>query len=144
MRDRLITQGLGFAGLLPFYATVLGFAYLTDYPQSLSVQGFITYSLAILCFLSGALWGQASQISGREQILRRVISNGLVIFAVAAVLTAQAMLAGVLLMLGYLGLLWYERRLGDTEQWYGRLRFQLTAGVVIAHLLYVWLHVKAG
>ncbi|MEK9927160.1 MAG: DUF3429 domain-containing protein [Halieaceae bacterium] len=144
MHDRLITQGLGFAGLLPFYAAVLGFAYLVDYPQSLSVQGFIIYSLAILCFLSGALWGQATQTVGREQILRRVISNGMVIFAVAAVLTAHAMLAAFLLMLGYLGLLWYERRLGDTEQWYGRLRFQLTVGVVIAHLLYVWLHVKAG
>ncbi len=37
------------------------------------------------------------------------MSNGLVLFAVAAVLTAQAWLASLALMTGYLALLWYEQ-----------------------------------
>ena len=144
MRDQLVTERLGYAGLIPFYAAVVGFAVFTDYPQSLSVQAFIVYSLAILCFLSGALWGQAGQTAGKEQILRRIVSNGIVIYAVAAVLTAQAMVAAVLLMLGFLCLLWYELRLADMALWYGRLRLRLTLGVVIAHLMYVGLHLRVG
>ena len=70
-----------------------------------------------------------------------MISNGLVVFAVASVLTAQAMMAAGLLMLGYIALLWYERNVDDTTGWYAQLRFQLTLGVVVAHGLYLWLHV---
>ena len=134
MRDQLVTERLGYAGLIPFYGAVLGFAVFTDYPQSLSVQAFIVYSLAILCFLSGALWGQAGHAAGKEQILRRIVSNGIVLYAVAA----------VLLMLGFVCLLWYEHRLGDMALWYGRLRFRLTLGVVIAHIIYVGLHLRVG
>jgi hypothetical protein len=54
------------------------------------------------------------------------------------------MVAAVLLMLGFLCLLWYELRLADMALWYGRLRLRLTLGVVIAHLMYVGLHVRVG
>jgi uncharacterized membrane protein len=70
-----------------------------------------------------------------------VISNGIVIFAVASVLTAQVVLAVLLLMHGYLALLWFERRTEETKNWYSAMRAQLTLGVVLAHLLYVGLNV---
>tara|TARA_B110000503_G_C6939309_1_gene326204 strand:- start:185 stop:628 length:444 start_codon:yes stop_codon:yes gene_type:complete len=141
MQAKLTARILGVAGLAPFYLFLLGFWLTEDYPRSLSVQGFVIYSLGILCFLSGALWGGAKVLSPREQPLRLLISNGVVVFAVASVLTAQVMIAAGLLMLGYLALLWYERNLDDTSGWYAQLRFQLTAGVVVAHVLYLWLHV---
>ena len=141
MRSQLTTQALGFAGLTPFYLLLGGVAFLKDYPRALSVQGFVIYSLAILCFLSGALWGYARGLPDREQIGHLVISNGIVVFAVASVLTAQVVLAVLLLMLGYLSLLWFERRTRETRDWYSAMRAQLTLGVVLAHVLYVGLNV---
>jgi len=144
MRDRLTARALGFAGLIPFYGFLAGFAWSKDYPQAFSVQGFVTYSLAIFCFLAGSLWGHARQRHDAGVPLRLVVSNGLVLFAVASMLTAQAMLAALLLMLGYIALLWYERRVDGTEGWYPQMRWQLTLGVVVAHLLYAGLHVYSS
>lgn len=141
MQAKLTARLLGFAGLIPFYAFLLGFWLTEDYPRSVSVQGFVIYSLAILCFLSGALWGSVKTLSPVEQPMRLLISNGLVVFAVASVLTAQAVMAAGLLMLGYLALLWYERNVDGSLGWYARMRGQLTAGVVLAHVLYLWLHI---
>ena len=141
MQAKLTAHVLGFLGLVPFYLFLLGFWLTEDYPRSVSVQGFVIYSLAILCFLSGVLWGSVKTLSPVEQPMRLFISNGLVVFAVASVLTAQAVMAAGLLMLGYLALLWYERNVDDTSGWYARMRWQLTAGVVLAHALYLWLHI---
>lgn len=141
MQAKLTARSLGFAGLAPFYLSLLGFWLTEDYLRSVSVQGFIIYSLAILCFLSGALWGSVKNLPSPEQSARLLISNGLVIFAVASVLTAQAVVAAALLMLGYLALLWYERNVDEPSGWYARMRWQLTAAVVLAHLLYLWSHV---
>ena len=141
MRPQLTTQLLGFAGLAPFYLALIGVAFLEDYPRALSVQGFVIYSLAILCFLSGALWGHARKLPDSDQHWHLMVSNGLVIFAVASVLTAQVVLAVLLLMLGYLALLWYERRTQEHRSWYPAMRVRLTLGVVFAHLLFFGLNV---
>ena len=141
MSVKAVTRSLGFAGLLPFYGFVAGAFWFEDYPQALSVQGFVLYSLAILCFLSGALWGQARASEPAGQIWRLVVSNGVVIFAVASLLTAQVFLASVLLMLGYLALLWYERSVDEQRGWYAVMRLQLTLGVVFAHLLFAVLQI---
>jgi hypothetical protein len=69
-------------------------------------------------------------------IARLLVSNGVVLFAVVAVLTAQAWLASVALMGGYLALLWYERESEVLPEWYAKMRLRLTAGVVLAHLLF--------
>ncbi|EED35113.1 conserved hypothetical protein [Luminiphilus syltensis NOR5-1B] len=142
MHAKLTARTLGFAGLIPFYAFLAGIYWYEDYPRALSVQGFVVYSLAILCFLSGSVWGHARTQSVGEQPIRLLVSNGLVIFGVAAVLTAQAMIASLLLMLGFIGLLWYERNVDGTGTWYAAMRTQLTVGVVIAHLLYIALHMS--
>ncbi len=141
MQAKLTARALGFAGLLPFYGFLAGYLFLEDYPRSLSVQGFVIYSLAILSFLSGAVWGYARERPPEDQRLRLLVSNGVVIFAVASLLTAQTMLASVLLTLGYLALLWYERNVDGTQGWYAAMRLQLTVGVVIAHIAYAALHV---
>jgi hypothetical protein len=64
------------------------------------------------------------------------VSNGIVLFAVFSVLTAQAWLAALALMAGYLALLWYERGSEALPNWYAAMRLRLTAGVVLAHLLF--------
>lgn len=137
MQARLTARSLGFAGLLPFYLFLAGFWWLEDYLRSVSIQGFVIYSLAILCFLAGALWGMARHRPPGDQPALLIVSNGLVVFAVAAVLTAQALLASILLMLSFLALLWFERSLGERTGWYAAMRAQLTAGVVVAHLGFI-------
>ena len=135
MRNRTVMLGLGYAGLLPFYGFLAGAWLLSDWPGALSVQGFVIYSLGILCFLGGTLWGRV-QTDEEPLIARLLISNGIVLFAVAAVLTAKAWLAAVALMGGYLALLWYERAAENLPIWYAAMRRNLTLGVVLAHGLF--------
>ena len=135
MSNRAVMLVLGYAGLLPFYGFLLGIWLLQDWPAAVSVQGFVVYSLAILSFLGGTLWGRVQSLE-KPMMARLLVSNGVVIFAVAAVLTAKAWLAGVALMCGYLALLWYERGTEVLPRWYGVMRRNLTLGVVIAHGLF--------
>ena len=135
MQNRTVMLGLGYAGLLPFYGFLAGAWLLSDWPGAVSVQGFVIYSLGILCFLGGTLWGRVQ--TGEEPLIARLlISNGVVLFAVAAVLTAKAWLAAVALMGGYLALLWYERGTEHLPAWYSTMRRNLTLGVVLAHGLF--------
>ena len=115
MASRVTTQLLGYSGLLPFFGFCIGFSVMEDWPRSLSIQGFVIYSLAIFAFLAGALWGQEQLVESASSISTLVISNGLVLFGVASILTAQAMMASVFLMLGYIALLWYEVRISQLE-----------------------------
>ena len=137
MNTRSIMQWLGYAGVLPFIGFALGTLLARDYLQAVSQQGFVIYSLAILCFLAGTLWGSASSYTDTASMLRVLVSNGLVLFAALSVLTAQALLAAALLMLGYLALLWYERNSSDNPPWYVSLRTRLTLAVVLIHACYL-------
>ena len=130
-------RGLGYAGLLPFGFFAAGVWVFDDFLQSLCYQGFVIYSLVILSFLAGSLWGSAIGVTGAAKLQRLLVSNGIAVFAALAVLTAQLMVAAVLLMLGHLAVLWYERNTGDVDNWYGRLRTQLTLLAVAMHLVYV-------
>ena len=147
MSSRLISQILGYAGLIPFFGFCVGFSSLEDWPRSLSIQGFVIYSLAIFAFLAGALWGQVQAVEaveGESAVSTLIVSNGLVLFGVAAILTAQAMMAAVFLMLGYIALLWYETRVSALDTWYRLMRRRLTLGVVLAHIIFVVLHVTGA
>ena len=135
MQNRTVMLWRGYTGLLPVYGFLLGAWMLEDWPAAVSVQGFIIYSLGILCFLGGTLWGRVQSFS--EPVMARLlVSNGVVLFAVAAVLTAKIWLAAVALMGGYLALLWYERGAESLPVWYRAMRRNLTFGVVLAHGLF--------
>ena len=135
--SRRLMHILGFAGLSPFLFFSLGVWFLGSYMQALSLRGFIIYSLAILCFLAGTLWGSAMHYPERAKFLRLLVSNGIVIFAVVALLVAQPVVCAFLLMLGYLATLWYEKGSSDQEGWYLRLRSRLTSVAVVLHLLFM-------
>ena len=136
MVNERLASGLGYAGLTPFIAGAAGVWVLRDYPHALAQQGFLLYSLAILCFLAGTLWGSAPQVASGERVPRILISNGVVIFAVLAYLTAQPVLAALLLLLGHLTQLWYERNTLPAD-WYRRLRTRLTLVAGACHLVYL-------
>jgi len=144
MRAKLTAQILGYSGLLPFYGALIAFAWLEDYPRSLAIQGFLIYSLAILSFLGGSVWGFARTRPNTDQTLRLIVSNGVVIFAVTCLLIGQTTVASASLMLGYLTLLWYERRVDGVDGWYPLMRLHLTLGVVLAHIIYAALMISGA
>lgn len=131
-----LAQFLGYTGLLPFAGFATGVWVLEGYVQALSMQGFLVYSLAILCFLAGSLWGSAPQHVESARIPRLLVSNGVVIFAVLGFLTAQPLIAAMLLMLGHLAQLWYELNTLPGGGWYRTLRTRLTLVAVAFHLVY--------
>ena len=127
---------IGVLGLLPFFAAALGTMLLSDILQALSQRTFLVYSLAILCFLAGTLWGERIADGGTADRATVVISNGVVVFAVLATLTAGPLVAACLLLLGHIAQFWYERNLPHRDIAYTRMRGWLTAGAVVAHLMY--------
>lgn len=137
MSPSTLMQTLGFAGLIPFIAAALGTMFLDDLLLALSQRSFLLYSTAILCFLAGTLWGETLPDPKPGQGAAIVVSNGVVLFAVFAMLTAQPLLAAIFLMLGHLAQLWYERQNPTREPWYTRMRSRLTLVAVVAHLLFI-------
>lgn len=127
---------LGILGVVPFVLASLGSLFFDDLLLPLSQRGFLVYSLAILCFLAGTLWGEALPALKSGQRATILISNGVVLFAVFATLAGQLLLTALLLMLGYMALFWFERNLLERERWYTRLRGWLTSAVVVSHMTF--------
>lgn len=124
---------LGLAGLIPFVAGLLAFIYLEDYPKTLGQHTFLLYSLAIISFLAGTTWGWAQAARPRDGGIQLLVSNGIVIFAVLAMLTANPFWALILLAAAYLVFLGYERRVLEQTNDYRRMRATLTLLVVTLH-----------
>ncbi|MEZ8854504.1 DUF3429 domain-containing protein [Vibrio atlanticus] len=132
---------LGYMGLIPFLFGLL--LSLTD-SQVFSLSGetlFITYSVVILSFLSGILWGNGienfeSQSSNKALIL----SNVIVLAAWLAVLLGeqQEFLTTLILILGYIAVWRAERSMREENQsegpdGYFDMRTRLTSSVVLMH-----------
>ena len=134
MQSNNFIRVLGYAGLLPFFIFLLMVSLLQSPIGDLALQGFVLYSLAILCFLAGTVWGRTQTI---DQTLMRnlLVSNILVLFSVSSVLLSTDWLALILLPFGYMAILWYERRDALLPYWYSLMRLKLTLGVVLAHSL---------
>ncbi|CDT67837.1 hypothetical protein VCR4J2_760033 [Vibrio coralliirubri] len=132
---------LGYMGLIPFLFGLL--LSLTD-SQFFSLSGetlFITYSVVILSFLSGILWGNGienfeSQSSNKALIL----SNVIVLAAWLAVLLGeqQEFLTTLILIIGYFAVWRAERSMREENQsegpdGYFDMRTRLTSSVVLMH-----------
>ena len=132
---------LGYMGLIPFLFGLL--LSLTD-SQFFSLSGetlFITYSVVILSFLSGILWGNGienfeSQSSNKALIL----SNVIVLVAWLAVLLGeqQEFLTTLILIIGYIAVWRAERFMREENQsegpdGYFDMRTRLTSSVVLMH-----------
>ncbi|GAA0783619.1 DUF3429 domain-containing protein [Marinobacterium sediminicola] len=123
-------QGLGYAGLIPFVALSLG---MNLHP--LTTVAFTTYSAVILSFLGGIHWGVAltrPEWSTPTRIGLCMLPS--LLGWLALLLPTQGAL--IVLMISYLSWwLWDRSQLDQPD--YRRLRFHLTAVVVLCHL--VWL-----
>lgn len=135
MHTRTVMFALGYSGLLPFYAAALWVALPEAPGRELATNAFVVYGTVILAFLGGTLWGYAVTVPAPLKYQRLVVSNLAALFAAAAGLMGSALLACLLLALGQVMLLAYERGYGNPRGWYLVFRTRLVLGVLPAHVL---------
>ncbi len=133
MQTRTVMFVLGYSGLLPFYATALWVCWPDSPRPELASTVFVVYGTVILAFLGGTLWGYAVTVQAPEKYQRLVISNLVALFAAGAGLSGSALAACLLLALGQVLLLLYERAQGDPRGWYLSFRTRLVLAVLPAH-----------
>ena len=139
---------LGLAGLLPFLwgvGTLLvpalnDLTLSTFGPRFTGPYVLIAYGSVILSFMSGVLWGFAARgAEGQWRGYALSVLPALWVFFMVGGGASQALSA---LLVGYLALLridWQFSVWGLTPPWWMRLRLILTAGVVLALALGLWL-----
>ena len=135
-RTRTVMALLGYSGLLPFYACALWLLIPGLPGEALAGRLFLVYGVVILAFLGGSLWGNAVIHPEPRKHARLIISNIVALFAALAGVAGSLFIGGLLLAVGQLALLLYERGSGDTRGWYLQFRTRLTLGVLPAHGLF--------
>ena len=130
-----VVVALAVAGLIPFAGTAL-FAGL-GFDSALT--GFLFYSLAISAFLCGSWWGIAlAKTPSSEPVwLILVLSNGLVIASVSAIVLSVptvALVCQALVFVALCGGEWAITVLARAPRYYQQMRFGVTAVVVTLHL----------
>ena len=117
--------GLGYAGLAPFYL-LAALAWLPEPSLQLFAQrGFGVYSLVILAFLAGSLWGSANVRDGADKISRLLVSNLLAVLGAVVLMVAMPLAAALMLAALHLAQLGYETA-NAPASWYLSLRCRLT------------------
>ena len=132
---RWVVVGLAVAGLIPF----AGMAVLTGLGYESALNGFLFYSLAISAFLCGSWWGIAlAKTPSNEPVwLILVLSNGLVIASVSAIVLSVptvALVCQALVFVALCGGEWAITVLARAPRYYQQMRFGVTAVVVTLHL----------
>jgi hypothetical protein len=140
--QRLISS-LSFFGLLPFFGAAFlmmaGILPLMMDPKKI----FVGYSVIILAFLSGSLWGQV--LDQADSIPSRVIlvaSNLIALLGWASLGLSNYSLVIATLSLGYILILSLEYSFAsllfdDVSHTYFKLRCKLTTIVLLTHVLMV-------
>ena len=143
-----VFNSLGALGSLPFGLGIVLTLIEADFLGISGVDIFTSYSLAILCFLSGSLWGQIlkDDFFARNKIAL-VMTNVLVVAGWIASLAAEkfSIISLISLGLAFCGILLLEiflfrQSAVSLNRDYARLRFTLTALVLSGHVGMVVIH----
>lgn len=130
-------QWLGYAGLIPFVAALLGFLFGDEPRQAYFSRQFIAYGAVILSFIGAVHWGVALG-SGRLQIMRLSFSVLPALLAWAALLLPRAP-AAWLLLIGFVALRAWEASppvARTLPAWYRGMRTRLTLAVGLLVLVF--------
>lgn len=130
-------QALGAAGLLPFLACAVLVWLPSPALRELGLRVFPLYSLVILCFLGGTLWGTARELTEPVKSRRLLASNALVVILLVCYLFMPLLSALPVLLVAHISLLCLEHRQGLRAGWYWRLRCALTAVASLTHLVVI-------
>jgi len=139
---------LGVLGLLPFGFGIVLTLLETDFFGINGFDIFTSYSLAILCFLSGSLWGQILKGEFFDRNKRAlVMTNVLVVAGWSASLASEefSIISLIVLGIAFCGVFLMEiflirQSAMSLNRDYARLRFTLTALVLSGHVGMVVIH----
>ena len=139
---------LGVLGLLPFGFGIVLTLLETDFFGINGFDIFTSYSLAILCFLSGSLWGQILKGEFFDRNKRAlVMTNVLVVAGWSASLASEefSIISLIILGIAFCGVFLMEiflirQSAMSLNRDYARLRFTLTALVLSGHVGMVVIH----
>ena len=144
IHSRLINS-LGYAGLLPFLAAVWAAYADLSFGTWSTPHLFLSYSVIILSFLAGALWGKAKELE--ESNVNRFLLISSNVFALTAwlavLLGRDYLLAGLAVsMTGFILVYLVEHKtrgllLQGIDSTYLKFRLTLTSVVCIAHLVII-------
>ena len=132
-----IINWLGYLGLIPFFILSSGCWFLSSSARELASNGFILYSLGILCFLAGTLWGAAQSLPESARPWRLIVSNIFTVLAVISVWLVNILEASLFFMISYFCIYRYEASTQQSRGWYIELRAKLTFGVLISHCSFI-------
>ena len=143
-----VFNSLGALGLVPFGLGIVLTLIEADFLGISGVDIFTSYSLAILCFLSGSLWGQILKDDFfAHNKIALVMTNVLVVAGWIASLAAEkfSIISLIALGLAFCGILLLEiflfrQSVVSLNRAYARLRFTLTALVLSGHVGMVVIH----
>ena len=143
-----VFNSLGVLGLLPFGFGIVLTLIEADFLGINGVDIFTSYSLAILCFLSGSLWGQILKDEFFDRNKRAlVMTNVLVVAGWSASLASEEFSIISLIVLGIalcgvflLEIFLFKQSTMSLNRDYARLRFTLTALVLSGHVGMVVIH----
>jgi hypothetical protein len=145
---------LGYAGLIPFIIPVclilnntwLGLdIYAATSWIAYAPYLFISYGSVILSFMCGTLWAGWQTIGNNNLAKFAVLmSNLLALSAWSALLLVYItpvaeVFCVILILFGFMSLLWVERLIGGVEKAYWHLRLSLTGIVMALHLVMITL-----
>jgi hypothetical protein len=146
MKNAVIINCLGYAGLIPFLAAawaVLGERTLFQLSPALI---FLTYSAIILSFMGGALWGKARELADSFlSVGLLLLSNAIALAAWLMLLLGEAfiMFGLQIALIGYATLCvaeWFSASevLGGVGESYLPFRLSLTSIVCFAHVIVIY------
>lgn len=124
-------QWLGYAGLLPFVACVVGIALLEGASRDFAARALLAYGAVILAFLGAVHWGFVLRAPG-ERAFTALLAGVLPSLIAWAALLLPAGRGLTLLAVGFGGFWLYEHRVVGTSllpSSYLGLRRQLTLAV---------------
>jgi glutaredoxin len=128
---------LGYAGLIPFFAALLGYLVGGASRQPYFAHQFIAYGAVILSFVGAVHWGVALA-TGSMQVMRMSLSILPALLAWAALLL-PAGAAAWLLLAGFVALRAWEASppvARTLPNWYRELRTRLTGAVALLLLAF--------
>ena len=143
-----VFNNLGALGLIPFGFGIVLTLIEAEFLGINGVDIFTSYSLAILCFLSGSLWGQIL----KDEFFARnkkalVMTNVLVVAGWSASLASEKFSIISLIVLGLafcvillLEIFLFRQSVVSLNREYARLRFTLKALVLSGHVGMVVIH----
>jgi len=134
MNSNKLIQILGYAGLIPFYFLSL-VANLKNYNFLIDI--FFIYSVIIL---SGSLWMKLILLPAKtNDYLLKILSVTFPLIALASELMVTYVLKIIIYILIYLLIYMCDKKTaGEQLPMYIRMRFFLTANVIISHLILLY------